>query len=28
MENEIITRTHLTCPQCDFVVELDIPLDY
>jgi hypothetical protein len=28
METEIITRTNLTCPECGFVVTLDIPEDY
>lgn len=28
MENEIVTRTNLTCPECNFVVDLDIPLEY
>ena len=26
--NDIVTRTKLTCPECGFVEELDIPLDY
>jgi len=28
MEAEIVTRTNLTCPECGFVEELDIPLNY
>ena len=28
MEAEIVTRTNLNCPNCGFVEELDIPLDY
>ena len=28
MDERIVTRTNLTCPECHHVVELDIPLDY
>ena len=28
MESDIVDRTNLTCPECSFVEELDIPLDY
>jgi hypothetical protein len=28
MENNIISRTHLTCPFCGFREELEIPADY
>ena len=28
MESDIVTRTNLTCPECDFVEELDIPFNY
>lgn len=28
MADQIVTRTNLTCPECNHVVELEIPLDY
>jgi len=28
MDKRIVTCTHLTCPECSYVVELDIPRDY
>jgi len=28
MTDQIVTRTNLTCPECNHVVELEIPLDY
>jgi hypothetical protein len=28
MDSDVITtRTNLTCPECNFIEELDIPLD-
>jgi len=28
MDEQIVTRTNLTCPECSFIEELDIPLAY